>query len=596
MKSWLDDFLLVLGAAKRSLPWVLLLMLCATLIDLLAVTLIAPFISVMLGQQVDLRFLDELFARIGLEHWGSFRILGCIIIVVYVGKGFMAYALNRRIVYFAERRRAELMRELLHSFQCRPYEYHLYHPSNVLINKVMGLTSSFAGGTLRSTLAICADCAVFLVLAAYLAWTNWLALLALGSLLATVFVVMSKLLRRKLAESYEVFYRLQANIHADVAHSLAGLREVRILGRENYFRDKVSASANRLASQGAMQSALQMIPRSAVEAAVVGFLVLFSFVVLGVQRQAEQLLPLLATFAVAGVRLMPVATGLLTNFNNVRANRQLLAELATDLRSIVDTDATAATQQTSGHMQPTAAEAFVELELQDLGFSYRGSENRTLEGINLRISRGAVLGVIGRSGAGKSTLADLIIGLLKPDCGSIRVNGWDVAEHTSRWQQMLAYIPQSIYLMDDTLSRNIALGVPDAEIDPRRVLAAAEQAQLGELLSQLPKGLDTVVGERGVRLSGGQRQRVAIARALYFGRQVLILDEATSALDEQTEREIVTAIEAMHGQVTLLLIAHRLSTLRACDHIIRLDQGRIVDRGTPEEVFQRNTAINEALA
>jgi ABC-type multidrug transport system fused ATPase/permease subunit len=594
MKSWLNDFFFVLGTARSRLPWVLLLMLAATLIDLLAVSLIAPFISIMLGQPINLDFLAELFGWIGLGHWGGFRILGCIIILVYIGKGFMAYWLNRRIVYFAERRRAELMGELLHSFQRRPYEYHLHHPSNVLINKVLGLTGSFGGGTLRSTLSICADAAVFLVLAAYLAWSNWAALLTLGVLLGVVFVVVAKLLRQRLAESYETYYRVQANIHADVAHSLAGLREVRILGREAFFRERVNISAKRLATQSAMQSALQMIPRSAVEASVVGFLVLFSFVVLGVQRQNAQLLPLLATFAVAGLRLMPVATGLLSNFNNIRANRGLLTELAADLRSIRATDAVQSSAILTDQFSDTT-ERFTHLELEKVSFRYRDSESQTLNEISLTLQRGAVLGIIGRSGAGKSTLADVMIGLLTPASGHIKVNDWNVAEQAARWQRMLAYIPQSIYLMDDTLLRNIALGVPDPEVDTERVKQAATQAQLLELIEQLPNGLDTVVGERGVRLSGGQRQRVAIARALYFGREVLVLDEATSALDEETEREIVAAIEAMHGQVTLVLIAHRLSTLRACDHIIRLEQGQIVDRGTPAEVFGRNTKLAEAL-
>lgn len=568
-------------------------MFCATLLDLLAVSLIAPFVSVLMGQPVSLRFLEQAFASIGLGHWGGFRILGTLIMAVYLVKGFLAYMLNRRIVYFAERRRAELMVELLQAFQSRPYEYHLHHPSNVLINKVMGLTASYAGGTLRASLSILSDLIVLIALATYLALSNWMALVILLGILGTVFWIVGPRLRRKLAESYQVFHRLSANILGDISHSLAGLREIRILGREAYFRDRVHHSAFQFAEQTSFQSALQLIPRSAIEAAVVWFLVLFSFVVLGIQRDSAQVLPLLGTFAVAGVRLMPVATGLLNNISTLRASSALLHELAEDLRAIRrDPPATGLPAADPD----TPAPAFRELRLEGVHFRYRDASTDTLHNIDLHLQAGQMVGIIGRSGAGKSTLADLLIGLLQPSAGTVRVNGRDIREDVRSWQRTLAYIPQSIYLLDDSLRRNIALGVADHEVDEIRLAEVIHQSQLDRLVAGLPQGVATLVGERGVRLSGGQRQRVAIARALYFRREVLILDEATSALDSTTEREVVEAINAMHGQVTLIVIAHRVSTLQLCDHMIRVEQGQIVDSGPPAEVLARREADPEAFS
>jgi ABC-type multidrug transport system fused ATPase/permease subunit len=224
------------------------------------------------------------------------------------------------------------------------------------------------------------------------------------------------------------------------------------------------------------------------------------------------------------------------------------------------------------------------IEVEELTFRYAADADLTLNHINLQIQKGQAIGLIGRSGAGKSTLVDVILGLLTPESGDIKVDGVSVLNDLRAWQSLIGYIPQSIFLMDQTIARNIAFGVADEHIDLHRLNRAVEAAQLSELVDQLPDGLDTFVGERGIRLSGGQRQRIGIARALYHEREILILDEATSALDNETEALVSQAIQSLSGTKTMIIIAHRLSTIEHCDRIYLLEKGQVVKSGSYQEV------------
>jgi ABC-type multidrug transport system fused ATPase/permease subunit len=216
-----------------------------------------------------------------------------------------------------------------------------------------------------------------------------------------------------------------------------------------------------------------------------------------------------------------------------------------------------------------------EIRLANVNFTYPSAAAPALRDLRLRISKGEAVGFVGPSGSGKSTLVDVVLGLLTPGTGQVLVDNKDIQGNLRAWQDQIGYVPQSIYLTDDTLRRNVAFGLPDREIDEAAVSRAVRAAQLEEFVEGLPKGLDTIVGERGIRLSGGQRQRIGIARALYHDPAVLVLDEATSALDTVTERDVMQAVSALHGNKTVLIVAHRLSTVANCDRLYRLEQGRI---------------------
>jgi len=226
--------------------------------------------------------------------------------------------------------------------------------------------------------------------------------------------------------------------------------------------------------------------------------------------------------------------------------------------------------------------------VKDLAFHYAGNVNNVLSNVNVVVNRGEAVGFVGQSGSGKSTLIDIMLGLLEPQSGSVLINGRSFDDVKQSWQKTIGYIPQTIFLMDDSLRRNIAIGIADNEIDELAIHEALKSAQLEDFVASLPEGLDTVVGERGVRLSGGQRQRIGIARALYHRPSVLVLDEATSSLDTETEHGVMQAVQALQGDKTVIIVAHRLSTVEYCDRLYRLDAGRIVDEGTFDEVMNRS--------
>jgi len=301
--------------------------------------------------------------------------------------------------------------------------------------------------------------------------------------------------------------------------------------------------------------------------------------------QLEDYLPVGLMLVIASVRLLPFANRILQATNQLKFGRAALdivrAELAREEEKFVPARDPLPFRET--------------IELRNVTFRYDGTEHDVLSDVSFAIRPGEIVGIVGASGSGKTTLANLLIALLRPSSGQILVDGQDIADRRDAWQLSVAYVPQDFFLLDASLRENIAFAIHPEAIDEARLSRAVAAASLDKVVVGLPEGLDTNVGIRGVRLSGGQRQRVAIARAVYFGRTVIVLDEATAALDAQTENEVTTAIQALHHQITVVVIAHRLSTLRSADRIYVMDQGRVDDTGTFDALLARS-ALFRALA
>jgi ABC-type multidrug transport system fused ATPase/permease subunit len=362
-----------------------------------------------------------------------------------------------------------------------------------------------------------------------------------------------------------------------VHQGLAGAKDAKLLGREGSFLSEFEKHNLASARVTGRINAVVHIPRLWYELIAVGGLTLLASVLAWQGNTGPALVARLGLFAVAAFRLLPSANRMLNTWQTVKVCQPVVDSLYDELGI-------------AAHNPPPAHRdrlPFTDaITVNDVWLQYIGAPEPALLGVSLRIRHGQSFGIIGGSGAGKSTLVDVILGLLSPDRGTITVDGREIRDGLRDWQNNIGYVPQSIYLTDDTIRRNVAFGIPPAEIDDDDVQRALKAAQLDAFVATLPEGIDTLVGERGVRLSGGQRQRIGIARALYLDPDVLVLDEATSSLDNDTEKGVMEAVNQLHGRKTLIIVAHRLSTVAGCDELIKLEHGRIASSGRFAEVTQ----------
>ncbi len=463
---------------------------------------------------------------------------------------------------------ARLSTKLVRGYLSLPYSFHLQRNSSELIRNghqaVLEVVGSVFGPLVRSTSEIVMAIGILILLVLVSPLGTAIAIVVVGgSTVILLFFVQPRL------------KRLGATAHAmhkdtlkSLQQSFQGVRDIKVLGREEYFSEAYGRSNRRLARMSYLSQTLNQLPRLVIETSLVWFILIFFAFTVARGSETEGVLSLLGLFGYAGLRLQPSLQKIVAGFNSIKFSTARTDDVHRDLRLIEDYFAES---ESAG-----GALSFKhEIGMDGVSFSYEGTDSPALADVNLTIRRGEQIGICGPTGGGKSTLVDLLAGLLSPSAGRVTVDGKDIAGKTRAWQRNLGTVPQMVFLIDDSLRRNIALGIPDSEIDEVAVGDAVRLAQLETYIEALPEGLDTVVGERGVRISGGERQRIAIARALYNRPQVLIFDEGTSALDNATEQELMNSLRHLRGAHTILLVAHRLSTVRDADRVIFVENGRV---------------------
>jgi ATP-binding cassette subfamily C protein len=475
---------------------------------------------------------------------------------------------------------------LLQRYLGAPYAFHLRRNSAKLIRNTTNSASTVSRVVLMSATAAVSEVLVVVGILVVVIHQAPTAALIAGSMIAALMVGMLRLTQKSHTLWGVQTHRLAGAIQQSLQQSLGGVKEVKILGREKYFVSAFARHRRELARIGIWRGLLEITPRLLVETLFVCGVV--TVIILTHETEGSELVPLLGLLAYAGLRILPSLHWIVFYQNNLRFGAATLNELYkdwTDLSAYEKPDH-------SGERIPFRDR----ITLENVSYAYEGAGRVALADVSISIRRGESVGIVGATGAGKSTLIDLILGLLEPTQGRISVDGKDVSEQLTSWQRQIGYVPQSIYLTDDSVRRNIAFGINDQAIDDQRVAEAVRMAQIEQLIEELPDGLDTLVGERGVRLSGGQSQRVAVARALYHDPEVLVFDEATAALDGQTEQELTREIQNLQRKKTLIVIAHRLSTVRDCDRLIFLKDGRVVDVAPFEELKTRNAAFRALAA
>ncbi|HSJ06480.1 MAG TPA: ABC transporter ATP-binding protein, partial [Longimicrobiales bacterium] len=479
---------------------------------------------------------------------------------------------------------------LFRAYLYSPYIFHLGTNSAHLVRNI-GTEVTTAVQTIRSAMLALREGLVLVVM--------FLLLLLIDPLISlSVFLVLTAAaagfyiaVRRRLAARGRLAQEHRARQVQVINQAFGAIKDVKILGRESYLAAVLDRETAGKEHHEFFQRVIGAFPRLFLEVVGIGSVLLVAamFVVLG--RSASTMLPVLTLLAVAVVRMVPAFNAITTSLAGMRFSWPSFELVARELERLPPPPPSA--DGTAAVRAPFTAV----LSMHDVGFAYPGSDSPVLRGIDLEIRRGEVVAFIGPSGSGKTTLVNLLMGLLTPTVGRIRMDGRDVAEGGAGWRRQVGYIPQDLYLLDDSVRRNIAFGLPDGEIDDAAVAGAVRAAQIEDLVAALPQGLDTFIGERGARLSGGQRQRIAIARALYHDPPVLVLDEATAALDSETEGAVIDAINRLRGDRTIIIIAHRMSTVARCDRVYLLRDGQIVDAGTFAELRRRHPHVeSDALA
>lgn len=473
---------------------------------------------------------------------------------------------------------------LIQRYLLAPYSTHLKRHSSELIQIARTQVSDVVWTTLNSMAAIVSEALIALSVVAILAFAAPLAALLVASFLGGLLGLLLLLTQRVHSDLGRRFHRANVRQLKAMQQSLGGVKEVKVFGREAFFVDRIREVLREIGRVNVTRLTIEQIPRLSVETLFVSGLALL--VAFAHEGQDQSLATTLGVIAYGAMRVLPATHMAVYHANRIHQSSAALYTLEADWTALPDRPRDSTAQQPFER----------ELKLEDVTFRYDESGDPAILDLNVAIARGASIGVVGPTGAGKSTLIDLLTGLLPPTEGRITVDGRDLQSCLQSWQAQLGYVPQTPHMLDDTIRRNIAVGVDDEEIDEQALARAVHSAQLEPLLDRLPEGLETWVGERGVRLSGGERQRVAIARALYRSPTTLIFDEATSALDNLTEQALSSTLEGLRGEKTLILIAHRLSTVRHCDLLIFLVDGRIAGRGSYDELFEANPAFRRMAA
>ncbi len=559
---------------KNSIIRIVVLIIIGTGLELVGITAILPFIEVAMKPEsiYENRFLNYIYTLLGMESSVQFLVLiGIGLVLLYIVKNAFLIFENDRIFRFTYNSQRQLAIRLLNAYLKEPYTFFLDHNSADMVRNIKDDTDRMFD-MIVSVMQLIAEIMVTIVLFAYLFYKDKTITIIVGVTLVTFILIVM----RRIKGSIEFFgvktREAKAGTNKWLLQTFGGIKETMILDKRRFFSNMVDEQYKIFAVNQRRYQVMSYMPKPLMETVCICTVLVAIIAKLLRGVSPSYFISTLSVFAVAAFRLLPAFNRITGYINRISFGTSSLNAVYDDL---LDIEKLERLDICSGE---TRISFKYDIEIRGLSYTYPNTDTPVLNNINMFIPKNKSVAFIGASGAGKTTLADIILGLLSPDNGSVLVDGVDIKDNMQGWQKQLGYIPQSIFLMDDTIRNNIAYGIQNDDIDETRLKTAIDEAQLGGFISRLEKGLDTEVGERGVRLSGGQRQRIGIARALYRDPDVLILDEATSALDNDTESAIMEAVDNLSGKKTLIIIAHRLSTIKNCDFVYEVTPNGIVNR------------------
>ncbi len=575
MKTLQKIFSIFTPTQRRKCIGILFAMVLGAMLEAVGIGAILPLISLMGEPEFLVHHpqIAQYASRLGINNHTDFIIVSSILLMLlyFLKNSYMIWQ-SKLQIDFTMKNQIYYSKQLMAEYLYKPYVYHLQQNSATLLRNVNTGGITIFTYILFHVFLLLTEIITVIMIWLMLVWTDFFTATVVLGFLALLLYAIARALRHQISRQGVIQNKYMRIYLKWINQGLGDIKETKVRGSEAYFLDEFNISYTLYGEAYRKFLFFNQIPKSLIEMIVVSGLLLLILLKLLLGNAPMEIVPLLGVLALAAFRMMPSANRIITYSNHIKFYLPLFHELYDELLSI--RQRTLKGEELCSNGSGISLDFSKEIQIDHLGYQYPEGKKEVLRDITFTIPKGKFVGIIGSSGAGKTTFVDLLLGLLEPSVGRILVDGSDIRNKTRAWQAKLSYVPQSIYLIDGTIRENVALGIPEKEIDDARIENVLQMAELYDFVQTLPDGIHTNVGERGVRLSGGQRQRIGIARALYYRPEVLVLDEATSALDHETEKSITDTILKLKGKITIVAIAHRISTLEACDFKVLFEEGK----------------------
>ncbi len=590
----LKIFAILTRREKYEATGIFLLMVITALIEMLGIGSISVFIALIakseiIHQNQILKYLYNLFSFSTNQEFLLFC-GGALFLFIVVKNSLYFLTVYVQQIFLIEKR-IRFTSLLFEDYLSRQYIFHLENNSATLFRNLGEVDNTFSG-ILQPLAQTLTEILVTICVIGLLLYSNFYLTIGAFFLVGGPSCIFYLFFQKKLKKLGEERFECNRVASQHMLEGLGCVKEIQLMDRYKFFSVRLNHSNTRLGSVRKHLEIINSVPKLTIEIVIFGSLVVFIMFLLRDQQALISILPTIGLFSVAAFRLMGSINRIVTGLNAIKFNKIVGTTVGKELLNLKRKEL-----NFEMILEKSSSTSFFkrQIEFQKVSYCYPKMDKEAINKISVVIPINRSVAFVGSSGTGKTTLINLFLGLLQPSSGKIFVDGLDIQDHMAEWRKNIGYIPQTVYLCDDTLRHNIAFGLPDELIDDEKILAVIELAQLGSFVQELPHGVDTFVGEHGARISGGQRQRIAIARALYQDPSILVMDEATSSLDGETEANITNAIQQISKQKTLIIIAHRLSTIKNCDCIFFMENGKILDSGNFEKLYDRNTGFRRML-
>ena len=579
MKIYRKMMVLLDKQHKRKMVLLVFLMLVSGALETLGVSMVYPVMNVVMEPDAVekhkyLRVICNVF-RIDSTRNLTIFVMVALVLVFAIKNAFLFFQQKVQLKFVYTNQFATSRRMMI-NFMERPYEYYLNADTAVIQRSITSDVNNMYG-LILSLLQLVSEGIVFVCLAAASLVTDVYMSLTVTILLVVVLLVIKCILKPIMKKAGEENQEYYSGLYKWIDQSVMGIKEIKIANKENYFINEYSKCGAGYVNAVQRYNLYNATPRLLIETVAIAGMILYMLVQLLNGTQVEDIMPQLSLLAVAAMRLVPCANRINNHLTSIAYFEPFFMGVSDNLQEDIRDESIDYSEETYQEKKDVEKlEIKDKIELKQITYKYPNTDVLIFDRADMEIPIGKSVGIVGTSGAGKTTVVDILLGLLRLESGEILADGVEVREHYASWLKNIGYIPQMIFMLDSTIRNNVAFGCADEDIDDAKVWEALKEAQLDGFVRTLPEGLDTSIGERGIRLSGGQRQRIGIARALFEDPEVLVLDEATSALDNETEAAIMESINRLHGRKTLIIIAHRLQTIEKCDMVYRVENGKAV--------------------